>query len=169
VNALEAILTRRSVREYTDRPISSETVRELLAAAMNAPSAANEQPWHFVVIDDPEILARIPTISPYAQMYTRARTAILVCADLHLLRIPDFWVQDCAAATENLLLAAHARGLGAVWTGIYPMEDRMLGFAALFSLPDHAVPFALVPIGYPAYHPPGEDRYRDDRVHHNAW
>ncbi len=169
MNTLEAIRTRRSIREYTDQPVSHDAIEELLNAAMNAPSAANEQPWQFIVIDDRNILDRIPTISPYAEMCTRAQVAVLVCADLRLLRMPDFWVQDCAAATENLLLAAHEIGLGAVWTGVYPVEDRVQGFRTLFSLPDHIVPFALVPIGHPASVPSREERDRKDRIHHNTW
>ncbi len=169
MNTLDVIRTRRSIRDYTEEPVPRETVRELLAAAMNAPSAANEQPWQFIVIDDPEILKNIPTISPFIEMSSHAPVAVLVCGDLSLLRTPRFWVQDCSAATENLLLAAHAQGLGAVWTAVYPMEDRILGFRNLFSLPDSVVPFALVPIGHPAETPPTEDRFQGERVHYNVW
>jgi len=169
MDTLEAILTRRSVREYTDRPVPNETVRRLLAAAMQAPFASGEEPWHFVVIDDPRILENIPAVSPYAEVRPPAPAAILVCLDLRLPDNPDLRVQGCAAATENLLLAAHALGLGAVWTAVYPDADRMLGFANLFSLPDAVAPFALVTVGYPAARPPPEDRYREDRVHYNGW
>lgn len=165
----DTIRRRRSIRKYTDEPVSRETVRELLAAAMSAPSAANEQPWQFIVIDDPGVLANIPTVGPFIREGADAPVAILVCGDLSVFRMPGFWVQDCSAATENLLLAAHERGLGAVWTAVYPMEDRMLGFRNLFSLPDTVIPFALVPIGYPAETPPAEDRFRDDRIHYNGW
>ncbi|WP_292527376.1 nitroreductase family protein [Methanoculleus sp.] len=169
MDALEAILTRRSVREYTDHPVDRETVDRLLAAAMQAPFAGSEPPWHFVVIDDPEVLARIPAVSPYAEIRQPAPLAVLVCADLSLPERPEFTVQGCAAATENLLLAAHALGLGAVWTAVYPEADRMLGFTNLFSLPDGVVPFALVTVGRPAARPAPVDRYRKDRVHRNAW
>ncbi len=169
MDTLEAILTRRSVREYADRPVAPETVEKLLAAAMQAPYAGGDQPWHFVVIDDPRILESIPAVSPYAEVRPPAPAAILVCLDLRLPDNPDLRVQGCAAATENLLLAAHALGLGAVWTAVYPDADRMLGFANLFSLPDAVAPFALVTVGYPAARPPPEDRYREDRVHYNGW
>lgn len=169
MNAIEAILTRRSVREYTDRPVPNETVKRLLAAAMQAPFAGGEPPWHFVVIDDPQVLARIPAVSPYAQVRPPAPAAILVCADLRLPEDPDFRIQSCAAATQNVLLAAHALGLGSVWTVVYPDADRMLGFANLFSLPDAVAPFALVTVGYPAARPRPENRYREDRVHRNGW
>ncbi|RXE57463.1 NADH dehydrogenase [Methanoculleus taiwanensis] len=165
----DTIRRRRSIRKYTDEPVSRETVRELLAAAMSAPSTANEQPWQFIVIDDPGVLANIPTVGPFIREGADAPVAVLVCGDLSMLRMPGFWVQDCSAATENLLVAAHERGLGAVWTAVYPIEDRMLGFRNLFSLPDTVIPFALVPIGYPAETPPAEDRFRDDRIHYNGW
>jgi nitroreductase len=169
MDALEAILTRRSVREYADRPVPREMVRRLLAAAMQAPYAGAGQPWHFIVIDDPHILDSIPAVSPYREVRPPAPVAILVCLDLRLPESPDLRVQACAAATENLLLAAHALGLGAVWTTVYPDPDRMLGFTNLFSLPDGVAGFALVTVGYPAVHPPPEDRYREDRVHRNVW
>ncbi len=165
----DAITGRRSIREYTDEAVSRETVGELLAAAMSAPSAADEQPWQFIVVDDPAILENIPDVGPFIREGKTAPVAVLVCGDLSLTRIPGFWVQDCSAATENLLLAAHANGLGAVWTAVFPMEDRMLGFKNLFSLPDTVMPFALVPIGHPAETPPAEDRFRADRVHYNGW
>jgi nitroreductase len=182
MNTLEAIMTRRSVREYADRPVPRETVKRLLAAAMQAPYAGAGQPWHFIVIDDPHILDSIPAVSPYREIRPPAPAAILVCLDLRLPENPYLRVQGAmvrrtgaraprvrAAATENLLLAAHALGLGAVWTAVYPDPDRMLGFTNLFSLPDGIVVLALVTIGYPAVRPPPEDRYREDRVHHNGW
>ncbi|MDV2480616.1 nitroreductase family protein [Methanoculleus sp. Wushi-C6] len=178
MDTLEVIMTRRSVREYTDRPVPAGTVRQLLAAAMQAPFAGGEPPWHFIVIDDPHILDAVPAISPYVEVRTPAPLAVLVCADLHLPEGADLAVQGCAAATENLLLAAHALGLGAVWTAVYPDPDRMLGFANLFSLPGagaqapsqrEIAPFALVTVGHPAVRLPPIDRYREDRVHRNAW
>jgi nitroreductase len=169
MNTVEAILTRRSIRKYADQPVSSEMVKELLRSAMSAPSAGNEQPWQFVVIDDRSILDQIPTINPYAGMAKDAPLAVLVCGDLHLEQFAGYWVQDCSAAIQNLLLAAHDKGLGAVWTGIYPMEDRTMSFRKMFNLPDHVIPLALVVIGYPAQQIPPEDRYREDRVHYNSW
>src|SRR5512142_911151 len=108
MDALEAILTRRSVRRYTPEPIAEELLHELLDAAMHAPSAGNEQPWHFVVVTDRETLAAIPRFHPYAVMLRQAPAAIVVCGDPTLEKYHGYWVQDCAAATENLLLAAHA-------------------------------------------------------------
>ena len=168
MDTLETIRTRRSVRKYQDRPVPPELLEQLLAAAMSAPSARNAQPWHFVVIDDRELLAEIPRINPNARM-AAAAAAILVCGDLKLEKSAGFWVVDCAAATENLLLAAHALGLGAVWTGIHPRQQRVEGFRRMLQLPENVVPHSLVPLGYPAEQPEAADRYRADRIHRNGW
>jgi len=125
MDTLQAIKTRRSIRKFLNKPVSSETVRDILEAAMFAPSAGNEQPWQFVVLDDRKILDEIPRISATASMCRQAPLAILVCSDASLEKYPGFWVQDCSAAVENMLLAAHALGLGAVWAGVYPFKDRI--------------------------------------------
>lgn len=146
-----------------------ELVRQLLSSAMSAPSAGNQQPWHFVVIDDRGVLDAVPGIHPYAGMCLSAPLGILVCGDTTLEKFKGFWVQDCSAATQNLLLAAHDRGLGAVWTGIHPLEERVRAFRGLCSLPEHVIPLALVVLGYPDKKPPPEDRFHEDRVHCNRW
>jgi nitroreductase len=169
MDALTAICSRRSIRLYTDKPVARETVRELLQAAMSAPSAGNERPWHFLVLTDRSLLDAIPTFHPYSAMLKHASTAILVCADPLLEKHKGYWVLDCSAATENLLLAAHAKGLGAVWCGVYPTEDRVANFRKLLHLPGHIVPFSLVPLGFPAELKPGEDRLDPSRVHENRW
>jgi nitroreductase len=169
MDAIEAIRTRRSVRKYEDRPVPEKILRELLAAAMSGPSARNAQPWHFVVLDDPGLLGQIPQFAPNAEMISRAPVAILVCADLSLELSEGYWPVDCAAATENLLLAAHASGLGAVWCGIYPRQARMDGFRRLLLLPEIIVPHSLVVLGYPDERPGPEDRFRPERIHHNGW
>jgi nitroreductase len=169
MDVMEAIITRRSIRSYQDRAVAEETVTELLSAAMHAPSAGNEQPWHFVVVSDRGLLAKVRDVHPHAAMAERAPLAILVCGDLSLEKYPGFWVQDCSAAVQNLLLAAHGRGLGAVWTGIYPLQERVEGFRSLFRLPAQVIPLALVVIGHPSHVPKGEDRFRADRIHHNTW
>jgi nitroreductase len=169
MDAIEAIKTRRSIRRFKDKEVSEAELKELLAAAMQAPSAVNEQPWQFVVIRDRAILEKIPSIHIYASMAKEASAAILVCADMNLEKSKGFWVLDCSAAVENLLLAAHAKGLGAVWCGIYPNEERMVPFSEMFSLPTNVIPFALVPIGYPDEKKAPEDRFRPDRVHKDKW
>ncbi len=166
---MRAILSRRSIRKYTSQPVSEATVEELLQAAMAAPSAGNQQPWHFVVIRDRQVLAQIPQVHPYSSMVPSAQLAILVCGDLQRERHTGYWVQDCSAATQNLLLAAHAKGLGAVWLGVYPREDRMAGLRKMIGLPQHAVPLALIAIGYPAEDKPPAERYDPSRVHQDGW
>lgn len=169
METLDAIMTRRSVRAYTTETIADREIETLLRAAMQAPSAVNEQPWEFVVIRDRTLLDRIPDFSPYASMVKRAPLGILICADTRRLAIEGFWQQDCAAATENLLLAAHALGLGAVWTGVYPLEDRVAGFARLCRLPEGIVPFCFVVVGRPAHRTAAADRFLPERVHENSW
>ncbi|MEO0109926.1 MAG: nitroreductase family protein [candidate division WOR-3 bacterium] len=169
MEAIECILTRRSIRKYKREPIPKEVIKELLTCAMAAPSARNEQPWHFIVITDRSLLDQIPKIHPYAQMVKEAPLAILVCGDLRLVNHEGYLVQDCSAATQNLLLAAHAQGLGAVWLGVYPREERINPFRKLFSLPENIIPVSLVAIGYPAERKEREDRYQESRVHYNFW
>ena len=169
MDALEAIHTRRSVRRYTDKQIDDETIQQLLAAAMSAPSAANEQPWEFIVIKDREMLDAIPKFSPFASMVKRAPLGILVCADTRNVIVPGFWVEDCSAATQNLLIAARALGLGAVWTGVYPMDGHVAGFTKHCQLPEGVIPLAFVVIGYPAEEPSAQDRFSKERVHSNVW
>jgi nitroreductase len=169
MDTMEAIHTRRSIREYQDKPVPKELITELLKAAMAAPSAGNQQPWAFIVIDDPDILKEAPTINPFAEMAYDAPLGILVCGDLDGKRFPDYWGVDCSAAVQNLLLAAHALGLGAVWTGVYPREERMDGFAQLLALPEHIQPHTLVVIGYPEEIPERQDRYTEEKVHYNGW
>lgn len=151
------------------KPIPKETIEELLRAAMSAPSAGNEQPWQFLVIDDRKKLDSITGVNPNAKMCKEAQAAILVCGDTTKEKYPGFWVQDCAAATQNILLAAHERGLGSVWTGIYPIPERVQGFRQLLEIPDTIIPFCLVPLGYPAKESPQVDRFQRDRVHYNSW
>lgn len=169
METLQAIKTRRSIRKFLDKPIASEIVRELLEAAMFAPSAGNEQPWQFIVLDDRKFLDEVPTICATASMCRQAPMAILVCGDSSLEKYPEFWVQDCSAAVENLLLAAHALGLGGVWAGVYPMKDRVEAFRNRLYLPEEITPFALVALGYPNEAPATPKRYKKERVHSNGW
>jgi nitroreductase len=169
MDALETIMTRRSIRAFTAKDVSDTQVETVLRAAMAAPSAGNAQPWHFIVVRDKELLAKVAAINPYAKMAAQAPVSVLVCCDESLEKFKGYWVQDCAAAMENLLLAVHALGLGAVWTGIYPMLDRVEGFRKLFRLPEPVIPLGLAPIGHPAESKPAVDRYNPARVHYETW
>jgi nitroreductase len=169
MDALEAIHTRRSIRLYTPQPVPDELIDQLLRAAMSAPSAGNQQPWQFVVIRQRQTLDKIPTFHPHSEMVKQACVAILVCGDTRLEKNVGFWVQDCSAATQNLLLAAHALGLGAVWVGVYPREERVSEFRKLLGIPEEVIPFALVPVGYPAEIKPPANRYDPARIHRDRW
>lgn len=169
METLQAILTRRSVRQYTNTPVPPVAIETMLRAAMAAPSAMNQQPWHFIVVDDRATLNRIAKENPHADMCVHAPLAILVCGDALGLRTPAHWDQDCSAATQNLLLAAHGIGLGAVWTSAYPSPEIGALYRDMFGLPGDVTPLALVAIGYPIEQPEQEDRYREERVHRNRW
>lgn len=169
MEALEAIFTRRSIRKYKSEPVTKEEVETLLRAAMAAPSSRNKQPWRFIVIDDRNILDSIPRFHEYAKMLHEAQVAILVCGDRSVQPLDGYLALDCAAATQNILLAAHAMGLGAVWVASYPREERMKGFAEVCGLPEHIVPIALVSIGRPAETKPPSSRFDPAKVHHNRF
>ncbi|MBN1919672.1 MAG: nitroreductase family protein [Anaerolineae bacterium] len=169
MDAIEAIMTRRSIRRYSGTPVQEALVTQLLETAMAAPSANNQQPWHFIVIDDRALLDAITKVHPYSQMLKEAPLAIMICGDTQLARHSQYWVQDCAAATQNVLVAARALGLGSVWMGCYPNEERAGGLQRLFKLPDSVIPLALIAIGYPAEEKGAANRYNPDRVHRNQW
>jgi len=166
---MQALTTRRSIRKFEDRPVDRTMVRQILTAAMMAPSAGNAQPWQFVVIDDHKVLGEVSELHPYLKMAAKAALGILVCGDLGLEKFPGYWVQDCSAAMENLLLAAHGLGLGAVWTGVHPMEERVAAFRRLLDLPAPVHPLGFAVLGWPAQAPVSENRFREDRVHFNRY
>lgn len=170
METIETLFSRRSIRKYSAQPVSEQSVQIILEAAMSAPSAGNQQPWHFAVINDRKLLDQIPSIHPHSLMCREAPMAILVCGDPTLEKHQGYWVQDCAAATENLLLSVHALGLGGVWVGVYPREDRVIGFRKLLNIPEQVIPFALIPIGHPTEQKPMRpDRYNPSRIHNNTW
>lgn len=165
----DAIHTRRSIRKYLDKPVSGEMLETILKAGMAAPSAGNQQPWHFLVITDRARLDAIPAFHPYSKMVLQAPAAILVCGDPEGKKWPTFWDQDVSAATQNMLLAARGLGLGTVWVGIYPEKERVEGFRKLFALPKHIIPFALVPVGWPDGEFDTVNRYRPELVRREVW
>lgn len=169
MDTLLAIQTRRSVRKYTDQSIDEERLDAILRAGMASPTAGNSQSWRFVVVDDKKLLALIASLSPYTAMAAAAPMAVLLCADLGAEKYPGFWVQDCAAAMQNMLLAAHAQGLGAVWCGIHPDAEREKAFAEAFNLPPHFSAFGLMVLGHPADVPSAADRFDMGKVYHNRY
>ncbi len=166
---LEVIRNRRSIRKYQKREIPPETLETLLRAAMQAPSARNLQPWEFIVVQDRDMLAKIPNYHPYSSMVPEAGAAILVCGDTERQNDPGYIAQDCSAAIQNMLLEAVNQGLGAVWLGVFPRKERIDGMTELFALPASVIPMALISIGYPAENPPFQDRFHDERVHMEKW
>ncbi len=161
------IMTRTSVRSYLDKPVEDSKIDTLLHAAMAAPTAMNTQPWHFVVIKDRATLDKIAEVTPNARMAAEAPLAIVVCGNMtneHADVVRMFWTQDLSAATENLLLQAHAMGLGAVWTGTYPDQQRCDAVSSLLSLPDNLIPLCTVVIGYPKGEQTPKDKWNPDNV-----
>lgn len=165
------IMNRKSVRRYTDQAVSKEQVDTLLRAAMAAPTAVNRQPWAFFVVDKPELLKVMADKLPYAKMIDGAPVCIVVCGDLNKTYKSegevDYWVFDCSAATENLLLQAEAMGLGAVWTALYPEMDRANPIKELLNMPDHLVPMAAIPVGYPTGREKPKDKYKLENIFYN--
>lgn len=163
------IMTRTSVRQYNDRPISADTLETLLKAGMAAPTAVNKQPWAFVVTTGRDALDSLATLQPRLQT---AAAAITVCGDMTRAiegEGRDFWVQDCSAATENILLAAHALGLGAVWTGVYPIAERVDDVSRALALPDSVVPMCIIAVGYPVADQEPKDKWDPSKVHYQRW
>jgi nitroreductase len=169
METLEAIYSRRSIRKYKTDKIPPEIIEELLKAAMFAPSAGNEQPWHFIILNDRSIMNQIPGFHPFSEMIRKAPAAIIVCGDINLEIYKGFWIEDCCAASENILLAANSFGLGSVWCGIYPPMDRVEGFKKLLGLADNIIPLSLIPIGYPDEIMKQPLRFNQSRIHYNKW
>lgn len=169
---LENIMTRTSIRAFTDQPVEDEKIELMLRAGMAAPTAVNKQPWAFVAVKSREQLDRLRETNPNARMLATAQAAIVVCGDMTKAiegPMQSFWIQDASAATENILLAAHALGLGAVWTGVYPNPDRAAAVAEVLELPSYAVPLCVIPVGYPAESPAPKDKWLPENVHYEKW
>ena len=169
METLQAISTRRSIRKFTSEPVSDEDLDTLLWAAMAAPSASNEHPWRFVVARERGMLGRLSKATPFAGPLAAAPLGIVVCADQKVLRHQGFWVIDCAAAIENLLLAARDVGLGGVWIGVHPMAPLSLAVRLAVGLPRHVKPHSMIALGHPAEERPPVDRYDASFVHLEQW
>ena len=168
---LDNIATRTSVRDYEARPVEKEKIEKMLRAAMAAPTAMNKQPWHFVVVDQRNVLDALAGVNPYAKMLKKAPLAIVVCGNTDKMIEGggrDFWIQDASAATENLLLAAHAMGLGAVWTGAYPSEERCISISKVLSLSDNLIPLNMIVVGYPAEQPQPKQKFKEENISYNV-
>ena len=174
-NSAEAVLnnihSRKSVRSFTSQPVSEEQVETLLRAAMAAPTAVNFQPWRFVVVTEREQLDAMAEILPYAKMLRQAPAAIVVCGETLWMGGNEnpYWQQDCAAATQNLLLAVEALGLGAVWTGVYPNQDLYPKLHNYLNLPSTVQPFCCIPVGHPAGNEQPKDKWKPENIHYGKW
>ena len=169
MEAIDCILTRRSIRKYTDEVVSEKDIEVLLKAASYAPSANNYQPWQFIVITEREILDKISIIHPYAKMLAHAPLAIMVCGDFDIQTEIGYQVVDCSAATQNILLAANAIGLGSVWLGLYPRKERIENIIKLFDLPENITPITLISIGHPTEDKLIPERFNKEKIHYNNW
>jgi len=169
MDALEAIMTRRSIRRFSDEPVTDEQIETIVRAAMQAPSAGNQRPWRFIVLRDRARLSEVSKTSPYAGMLAEAAFGLVVCSETEGLRHPMMWEQDCSAAVENALLAAHAMGLGAVWLGFWPKMERVAPLRRVLELPEGVEPFCVLAVGHPAETKPPAGRYDPDAVHWDRW
>ena len=168
-SALDNIFARKSVRSYTDEPVSPEQVETILKAAMAAPSGMNMQPWRFVVVTDQKVKDKLAV--GFNKMIAKAPVVIIVCGKTtNKLGAPNKnWNADCAASTENLLLAVEALGLGAVWTACYPYEDRMNPTVEALGLPENISPYCIVPIGHPTGNDKPKDKWNPENIHYEKW
>lgn len=169
---LNNILERTSVRSYLDKSIEDDKIEKLLRAGMAAPTAVNKQPWHFVVVTDKSLLQKLAKANPYAEMVARAPLAIVVCGDMTKAldgNAREFWVQDCSAASENILLAATGLGLGAVWTGTYPSEERCAAVSEVLGLPETLIPLNTIVIGYPDGEVTPKDKWQESNISYNMY
>ena len=165
--AIENILNRKSVRKYSDKKVEKEKIDTILKCAMAAPSAMNKQPWELLVITDKEKLEKIAEIAPNASYAKNSQVTIIVCGDKNIS--DKFWEQDCCAVTENILLAAEALDLGAVWCAVYPLDEKVVGIKNLFTLPENIIPLNIIPIGYPFTKEEPKQKYNAKKIHNNNW
>lgn len=159
------ILARRSIRAFTSEPVTEEQITRLLEAAMAAPSGRNSKPWHFVAVTQREMLNRL-VFKSAADMLAQATLCICVCGEP---AASEFWVQDCSAATENILLAATGMGLGSVWIGVHPNPNQEQAVRDILGIPGHITPLNLIAIGHPAEQRPARTQYDESRVHRERW
>ena len=167
---LNSIMTRTSIRKYADQPVSKTDIETLLRAGMAAPTAVNRQPWHFIAVTDKAKLKELS--GGRGGMLEQCALAIVVCGNMEKTmqgKGQAYWIQDCSAATENILLAAHALGLGAVWTGVYPMDDRVANVSKAVKLPETIVPLCVIAIGHPAESPTPKDKWKPENVSYNEF
>lgn len=169
---LSNIAQRKSVRHFTNEPVAEEQLKALARAAMAAPTACNKQPWAIVAVNERALLDSLCIALPYAKMLEQAQAAMVVCGDMAKTLEGDgqqFWIQDCSAATENLLLAAEAMGLGAVWTAVYPDSEKIASVTLVLNLPSNLIPLNVIPLGHPTGEDMPKDKWLDENFHMNKY
>lgn len=167
---MNSIFMRRSIRKYTDQPVSEETIGLCLKAAMYAPSAGNEQAWEFIVTRSKENLRRLCGAHPYGKALLEANAAVTVCGNRSKLKFPqEYWIEDCSAAAQNFMLQAAELGVGTVWLAVYPCEDRVESISQVLELPASVVPLCIIPMGYPNETRTVEERFRPEKIHGEKW
>jgi nitroreductase len=169
METIEAIKTRRSIRTFSDEMIPEEQLIQILTCGMYAPSAGNQQPWQFILIQDKQVLQKIPDIHEHAHMMSMASAGILICIDSSLEKHKNMAVQDCSAATQNILLAAHALDIGSCWLGVYPREKRMNELRKMLRIPDSVIPFSLIALGIYREKKEQVERFNIQRIHRETW
>lgn len=169
MDILEAIYTRRSIRKFTNEAISGEDLEKILRAGFQAPSAHNFQPWEFLIIKDKSTFEEISRVHTYAKMLPQADTCIIVCGDEKKQPKTGFMIEDCSAAIQNILLAAHGLGLGAVWCGLYPVTQLTEDIKNICSLPDHITPVGMVVLGHKGEDKAPVDRFDAGKIHYEKW
>ncbi len=170
--AIDNIMTRASVRAFKSQPVEDAKLTTLLKAGMAAPTAADKRPWRFVAVTDHDQLLALSKANPHAEFMSKAPLVIVVCGDMRLTmdgKGRDNWILDTSAASENILLAAHALGLGAVWTGVYPAPDRVKAVSTVLELPQEVVPLSAIVIGYPAQPVAPKNKWDEDRISYDAY
>jgi nitroreductase len=169
MEVFDAIFNRRSIRKYTSDVVTDELLEKIIEGGMYAPSAVNTKPWHFIIFREKETIHSINEVHPNSQMLKEASTGILICYDTKLQHDEGYGPIDCSAATQNMLLAAHALNLGACWVGIYPRKNRIETLHKLFDLPEHVIPFAVISVGFPGEVRRKPDRFLKDRIYKERW
>ncbi len=169
-------MTRKSIRKYSNKEVSESELKIILECAMQAPSAVNEQPWEFIVVREKSLLEKLSKVTLYSGMIKTSSVAIVICINEKKENVwgktfygKGFSIQDCSAAAQNILLSAHAQGLGAVWVGAYPSEKIVSTIREIFDIPKHITPLCIIPIGYPKEKLKAEKRYKEERVHKEKW
>lgn len=168
---LNVIYSRRSVRSFTGEAVPQETLTRILKAAMAAPSAVNIQPWAFVAVTERETLDELCDKLPYAKMLDKAGAAIVVCGipDKDEVFSKDYWIMDCSAASENILLACHALGLGAVWTAVHVDKERIANVRRILKIPENIIPVNVIPVGVPKEKGKVIDKFKEENIHWEKW